>query len=332
MSTTDTRLPDRDPAAGEAGVATSGTGPGPVRRAATVVGALSLLLLVVAAAGFYLTGGRWLSVSTPSMGEAAPVGTLVLTRPTTLAELRVGDVISYHPEPEPGVTYTHRVVERTAEGVRTQGDINGAVDPWTVHDADLVGKVTARLWGVGWLTRALPFWLLGGVALWALTRWLAPGWLRGPARLLGAALLVLGAAAMLRPFAAAVQLTTTSDDGVTNVSMVSTGMLPIRLAVSNADATPLDLRAGQTGVLSITGQPPEGRADIGLGLHMPVGWWVVVVLIWLSPTLWVLLGGLRPVPPGPTPADLPPDADARTDPDDADLVSDLLDGPGGELR
>lgn len=29
---------------------------------------------------------------------------------------------------------------------------------------------------------------------------------------------------------------------------------------------------------------------------MSLGWWVVVVLFWLSPLLWVLIVGLRPVP------------------------------------
>ncbi len=137
------------------------------------------------------------------------------------------------------------------------------------------------------------------------------------------------------------QLTTTSDNGVTDVSMVSTGILPIRLAVSNADAAPLDLRAGETGVLSITGQPPDGRADIGLGLHMPLGWWVVVVLIWLSPTLWVLLGGLRPAPAVPgTDTDTDTDSNDDTDTDTRetttdstdDLMSDLVDGPSRESR
>lgn len=301
MTATGTRLTDPDAAGGPAG-RRAPDGHGRARHAATVAAAAVLLVLIVTAAAFHLTGGRWLSVLTPSMGEAAPVGTLVLTRPVALSELQVGDIVSYRPPSQPARTVTHRVVEVTADGTRTRGDINGAVDPWTVREADLVGVVTTRLWGLGWLTRALPFLLLGAAALWAVTRWLVPRRLRGPARLVGAALIVLLSAVTLRPFTAVVQLATTSDAGATEVSMVSTGILPIRLAVANADADPLDLRAGQTGVLSITGQPPQGRADIVLGLHMPFGWWFVLVLFWLSPTLWVLLGGLRPVTP---PADDP---------------------------
>lgn len=316
MTTTHAR-PDRAHATGSVGVGGS-TGWTRARRWATWVALGALAVLIVSAAAFYLTGGRWLGVRTPSMGEAAPVGTLVLTRPEAIGDLRIGDVISYRPPPEPKVTYTHRIVATGPDGVRTRGDINGAIDPWTVGQGDLVGKVEVRLWGVGWLARALPVLLLGGLVLWALTRWLLPRWLHSPVRMVGGALLVLVLAGLLHPFAAATQLTTTTRNGATEVALVSTGILPIRLEATNADATPLDLQAGQTGVISITGQPADGRANISLGLHMSIGWWAVLVLFWLSPLLWVLLVGLRPVPAAAEPV-VPAPRPERDDPEHAPL-------------
>ena len=73
-------------------------------------------------------------VTSPSMGAAAPVGTLLLTRPVTAGQVRVGDIIAFHPAIEPRVSFTHRVVEvDPAGGLHTRGDLNGATDPWTLH-------------------------------------------------------------------------------------------------------------------------------------------------------------------------------------------------------
>jgi len=66
-------------------------------------------------------------VTTPSMGPAAPVGTLILTRPVRIGDTRVGDIIAFHPPTEPRETFTHRVVTVDPDGgLRTRGDINGA--------------------------------------------------------------------------------------------------------------------------------------------------------------------------------------------------------------
>lgn len=225
MTTTDAHRPDRTPATGPVGVRET-AGWARARHWTIGVALGALLVLIVSVAAFYLTGGRWLGVRTPSMGQAAPVGTLVLTRPASISDLQIGDVITYHPPPEADATYTHRIVAVGPDGVRTRGDINGTVDPWTVSQGDLVGTVVWRLWGLGWVARALPVLLLGGVVLWALSRWLLPLWLRSPARLVGGALLMLVLAALLHPFAAATQLTTTSTNGATDVSMVSPGSCP----------------------------------------------------------------------------------------------------------
>lgn len=244
---------------------------------------------------FWASGGRWFDVTSPSMGTAAPVGTLMLTRPVAVADLRVGDVVAFHPPGRATVTYTHRVVDISGDRVSTRGDVNGALDPWTVRNDDLVGRVGTRLWAVGYLVRALPLLLLGLFSLWGVSRLLAVG-LRGPARLLGSALLLSLVAARLKPFVGVTSLVSVSDAGTTRMTMVSTGLLPIRLRAAAGVAQPLDLRSGQTGVLTITSPPPDGRLQVLAGLHMPLGWWVLLGAIWLTPLLCTLLAGLWPVP------------------------------------
>lgn len=114
-----------------------------------------------------LTGGHWEIVATPSMGRTAPVGSLVFTRPADIADVRVGEVISFHP---PGLrveTVTHRVVRIDDDGaLHTRGDINAADDALPVRN-DLVGRVVSIWWGLGWLLKALPLlivaaWCSGG--------------------------------------------------------------------------------------------------------------------------------------------------------------------------
>lgn len=98
-----------------------------------VVVVLSAVFYVVAALSGYeryvITGG--------SMSGSIEKGSLVLARPVPVEDLRVGDVITYQPPADTGLTslVTHRIVEiDTAEGrplFRTQGDANADPDPWT---------------------------------------------------------------------------------------------------------------------------------------------------------------------------------------------------------
>src|SRR5262245_18950348 len=62
--------------------------------AATAVTGLAALLV-----WWWATGGTWEIVSTPSMGRAAPVGTLLWVKPTEIDDIRVGDVVTFHTPP-----------------------------------------------------------------------------------------------------------------------------------------------------------------------------------------------------------------------------------------
>ena len=235
-------------------------------------------------------------VATPSMGQAAPVGTLVFTEPVTTAQVHVGDIVSFRSPLAPSETYTHRVVSIDASGgLHTKGDINGGEDAAPLHDKDLIGKVVARWWGFGWLLRALPFLLVGGLVLWFATRhWASDRW-RLPIRVFGGSLLVSISAFLLRPFVNMVQFASVpTTDGI-DLTLVSTGLLPIR--VTGTGGHHLDLVDGQIGAVAGTGTPGPHGYQFTSALHMSWRWWVVVVLIWLVPLIIAVL--FAPVPTEP---------------------------------
>jgi signal peptidase len=79
---------------------------------------------------YVITGG--------SMSGTFEKGSLAFEQNVPTARLRVGDVITYQPPADSGTTdlVTHRIVrisqdERGRQVLRTKGDANAAVDPWT---------------------------------------------------------------------------------------------------------------------------------------------------------------------------------------------------------
>lgn len=122
--------------------------------AAVAAAGVALLMLVPGLLGldrYVITGG--------SMSGTFERGTLVLAEEVPVADLEVGDIITYLPPAESGITalVTHRIVsieEDAAAGrvFRTQGDANPTVDPWTFT---LAAPVQARVEGwvplIGWI-------------------------------------------------------------------------------------------------------------------------------------------------------------------------------------
>ena len=112
----------------------------PLRRAASL---LATVMVAVALGAFlFLTvGPRVLGYQTSTMltGSMAPLinpGDVVVTVPVPVGSIGPGDVITYHIPVEDKRVVTHRVtrVTTTAPGtttVRTKGDANPGVDPWT---------------------------------------------------------------------------------------------------------------------------------------------------------------------------------------------------------
>ena len=260
----------------------------PARTALTVL-AGCLVAFALAAAVFRLEGGRWFVVSTPSMGSTAPVGTLVLTQP---GAPEVGEIISFRPSGSTRI-YTHRIISITAAGgIHTQGDINGARDPWTLTRSQMIGVVIARFPGVGFLLRALPWLVLGWLLVWLLSARLDAA-RRLPARVIGSALVVSGVALWLHPWVDMETVTYYPQGHGVTAQVVSTGILPIRVTAVGGTST--DLVAGQVGTIhtDVLGQGHLVR--IVPHLHMGLWWWVAVAAFCLVPLLCCFIVGFPPV-------------------------------------
>ena len=134
------------------------------RRAGTAVGwivviAGALLLLVPVLLGlerYVIVGG--------SMEPTIHKGSVVFDEDVPVDQLSVGDVITYVPPPETGVTQlvTHRIVrirvdDSGARWFRTKGDANAAADPWRFElGAERQNRVRAAVpfvgYGLTWLS------------------------------------------------------------------------------------------------------------------------------------------------------------------------------------
>lgn len=142
----------------------------PVRRTASRVGSVlvnSLLLVATLAGLAYLApsllGYERYVITGGSMTGTIDKYSIVFERDVPVADLAVGDVITYLPPPDSGVTnlVTHRIIDiGTAQDgsplLRTQGDANPQPDPWTFsltaaeqpvvrHHVPEVGRVMVAL-------------------------------------------------------------------------------------------------------------------------------------------------------------------------------------------
>ncbi|ROQ39542.1 signal peptidase I [Frondihabitans sp. PhB188] len=255
------------------------------------LGAAAAAVLVVLALMFHAQGGRWFIVQTPSMGTAAPVGTLVLTTPVEVADLHTGDVLTFHPPTETGEVFTHRIVAIDADGISTRGDINGATDPWRLHQADLVGKTTTILPMAGWLVRALPILLVGAAFVLIATRLIANPARRMSFRILGFSMLASLTVYVLKPFVGLVVLTTAATKtGGVSAQIVSTGILPITATAKGG--TSVDLHAGEVGTLTVRHITDLAHYSVSSQLHLTLPEWILFGVICAIPMLFTFVVGL----------------------------------------
>lgn len=110
-----------------------------------------LLAIAVVAFLFLAIGPRVFGYQTYTMltGSMAPLidsGDVVVTVPTDVKDVEVGDIITYHIPIDDHRVETHRIVEVIekpggATAVKTKGDANNGVDPWTaVLEGDHVDR------------------------------------------------------------------------------------------------------------------------------------------------------------------------------------------------
>ncbi|WP_299056305.1 hypothetical protein [uncultured Nocardioides sp.] len=268
------------------------------RWTTALAGAVVLGVLVLGALGasWYAGGGRWFVTSTPSMGTAMPVGTLLLTRPTTVADTEVGDVVTFR-SPGSGAVFTHRVVRVGAHGLRTRGDVNGARDSWRLTDDDLVGGVAWSVPVLGWLVRAVPPLVACLALVCLLTRATRDPARRRSWRVLGASVVVAGVGWWLSPWVGMARLgeaaVADGEEGVL-LQVVSTGLLPIEVRETGGDAR-AHLLDGQVGELHLTAGAERGAYGVDAVLDLPWWGWTLLGLACLGPlVVSVALG--TPVP------------------------------------
>ncbi|WCD93558.1 signal peptidase I [Microbacterium sp. nov. GSS16] len=102
---------------------------------------------------YVITGG--------SMSGAFERGTVVYERQVPVADLKVGDIITYVPPKDAGINepVTHRILsiddETDPDGrrvLRTQGDANASADPWTFTlESAVQPRVEGWVPAVGWV-------------------------------------------------------------------------------------------------------------------------------------------------------------------------------------
>jgi hypothetical protein len=271
---------------------------------------LALVSVCAVAGWWWATGGTWLTVRTPSMGQAAPVGTLLWVRPTDIGDVHVGDVVTFRTPTRvnrgAGVTsppielreqtYTHRVVGRHPDGaLQTKGDLNAGPDPWHTDQQHLVGRVTASWPGAGWLVRALPLLILGGIAWWVITGLLASRRSRAPLRVLGAAGVVAAAIYIYNPLFGASQLFFAQlGPQEAKATYVGTGLMPLRLEAEGVP--PQVVHLGEQRSI-VTNLDESGRYQVKVVPTIPWQTWPIIAGACLVPAVWSVIVGVDTPPP-----------------------------------
>ena len=252
-------------------------------------------VLLGAAVLFLSVGGRWFVVETPSMGVAAPVGTLVLDLPVDAATLRVGDVVSFSTDANPGVVYTHRIIDVDADGgMHTRGDINGATDPWTLTQHDVIGTPALLVPHLGWLFRAAPILLVGTLLIWTLTSAFTDRVTRTSLRIAGGALTASYAAFILKPFVNVTTITNTSSPDGVEATVVSSGIFPVRIEALGGNT--VHLVDGQVGRVVIDELSGNGYYHLASNIDLdPVGWAALVAVCLVPLVLCLAVGRVEPV-------------------------------------
>lgn len=229
---------------------------------------------------WFLSGGRWFFVETPSMGRAAPVGSLVITQPASTENVHKGDLIAFHP-PQRSTTYTHRVANISPDGLSTKGDINAANDPWVVPMSNLEGRAVAVIPAAGWAIRKLPPLLLATVLLWFLGSLTFRGRYRAAYLLAGVPIAFSILCLFFKPFVAIADLGRDAVRGVLSARVVSTGIMPIRLELD--PMKPVHLEPGQVGMLPISYGDKNRFVNYTISPDLTPLMWILLIVVCLSP-------------------------------------------------
>lgn len=136
--------------------------------ALTSVAVVTCLAAVMVCAGLVM-GYRPVVITSGSMGDTAPPGSLIVARPVEAPDVANGDVLVMRRIGEP--TITHRVIEVTRDGDRafavTKGDANASADtsPYPLSGPQLVARWMVPGFGDTLVTMRRPGLLFGLGAL-----------------------------------------------------------------------------------------------------------------------------------------------------------------------
>jgi signal peptidase len=104
-----------------------------------------LILVVLAAALFVMTGGKALVVRSGSMEPTIGTGDVALTTTVRADDVEVGDIITFNDPSRAGMLVTHRAIKIQPQGSRlafvTKGDANTGVEKWLIDSDGTVGRV-----------------------------------------------------------------------------------------------------------------------------------------------------------------------------------------------
>lgn len=254
------------------------------------VASVMVAVFGVTTLALFLFGVRGFIVETPSMGQTAPVGSLILTAPAQANQVKVGDIISFKPDQTPNEVYTHRVVKIDFRGIHTQGDINGAADPWSLHQNNLLGKVGIILPVMGWVIKALPILAMGFGVVWIGTMYIPAKAVRSGLRTLGVSGVIAYTVNLIKPLISYVVLTQTPTVTGMTSRVVSTGLIPVQFSGSGSKVI---LSSGQVGNVQSIADPKTGLVHLTAAMHLDTLGWVILISICAIPTVWSLVTGLR---------------------------------------
>lgn len=131
------------------------------RLLSTLLLGLAVLLLLSVTVGPRLLNYRTATMLTASMSPAIDSGDVIINTPLALADVRVGQVLTYHIPVDDRRVVSHRVIEVQRPGpgivnISTKGDANAAADPWKATlTGDTVWQVRAVVPKAGTVIRAL---------------------------------------------------------------------------------------------------------------------------------------------------------------------------------
>lgn len=128
-----------------------------MKKAVEIFGFAFMILVMTAAVLTFLaphSGWRADAVYSGSMEPELKVGSVVITRPVEVEEIKAGDIITFY-SPLSGKLTSHRVIaleEGSELCLLTKGDANGDADPFIIPAQNVVGKVCFHLPYLGYVT------------------------------------------------------------------------------------------------------------------------------------------------------------------------------------